>query len=69
VGDFQQRKACYMRLAQIRNVLKEAIKAREPVGRMGQPEEIAEAVVRLCSNAASFVTGTAVAVDGGFVAQ
>jgi NAD(P)-dependent dehydrogenase (short-subunit alcohol dehydrogenase family) len=47
----------------------EAIKAREPVGRMGQPEEIAEAVVWLCSEAASFVTGIALAVDGGFVAQ
>lgn len=46
-----------------------AITAREPVGRMGRPEEIAEAVVWLCSDAASFVTGVALAVDGGFVAQ
>lgn len=43
--------------------------AMEPVGRMGTPEEIAEAVVWLCSDAASFVTGHAMAVDGGFVAQ
>jgi len=42
--------------------------AIEPVGRMGQPEEVAEAVVWLCSDAASFVTGDALAVDGGFVA-
>jgi NAD(P)-dependent dehydrogenase (short-subunit alcohol dehydrogenase family) len=41
----------------------------EPVGRMGAPEEIAEAVVWLSSDAASFVTGHAMAVDGGFVAQ
>jgi NAD(P)-dependent dehydrogenase (short-subunit alcohol dehydrogenase family) len=43
--------------------------ASEPVGRIGNPEEIAEAVVWLCSDAASFVTGHAMSVDGGFVAQ
>src|SRR5438132_8669476 len=43
--------------------------ANEPVGRMGQPEEIAEAVVWLCSDAASFVTGHTMTVDGGYVAQ
>ena len=41
----------------------------EPVGRMGQPEEIADAVVWLCSDRSSFVTGQAIAVDGGFVAR
>lgn len=41
----------------------------EPVGRMGTPEEIAEAVVWLCSDAASFVTGHAMVIDGGMVAQ
>ena len=40
----------------------------EPVGRMGQPEEVAEAVVWLCSDHASFVTGHAMAVDGGWTA-
>ena len=43
--------------------------AAEPVGRMGQPEEVAEVVVWLCSEAASFVTGHAMTVDGGLVAQ
>lgn len=42
--------------------------AFEPVGRMGTPEEIADAVAYLCSDGASFVTGHTMAVDGGFVA-
>ena len=41
----------------------------EPMGRAGQPEEIAEAVVWLCSDAASFVTGLPMAVDGGLTAR
>lgn len=41
----------------------------EPIGRMGQPEEVAEAVMWLCSDAASFVTGHALAVDGGWIAK
>lgn len=41
----------------------------EPVGRMAKPSEVAALAVWLCSDKASFVTGSAVAVDGGFVAQ
>jgi NAD(P)-dependent dehydrogenase (short-subunit alcohol dehydrogenase family) len=41
----------------------------EPMGRMGTPQEIAEAAVWLCSPAASFVTGQALAIDGGLVAR
>ena len=39
--------------------------AQEPVGRMGKREEIAAAVLGLSSDAASFVVGHAMAVDGG----
>ncbi len=41
----------------------------EPIGRKARPEEIAEAVIWLCSDAASFVTGCSMTVDGGLTAQ
>jgi NAD(P)-dependent dehydrogenase (short-subunit alcohol dehydrogenase family) len=47
----------------------ERMQAAVPIGRVGEPEEIAEAVVWLCSDSASFVTGHAMTVDGGYVAQ
>lgn len=49
-------------------VIEQAI-ANMPIGRFGQPEEIAEAVVWLCSDAASLVAGHLLAVDGGWVAS
>ena len=42
---------------------------RHPLGRLAEPPEIAEAVVWLCSERASFVTGVAFPVDGGFIAR
>jgi NAD(P)-dependent dehydrogenase (short-subunit alcohol dehydrogenase family) len=47
----------------------ETMSALEPVGRLGKPEEIAAAVVWLCSDASSFVTGLPMAVDGALTAQ
>lgn len=57
------------RLTNAQPQLGEALIAAEPIGRTGRPEEIAESVVWLCSDAASFVTGHAMSVDGGYVAQ
>ena len=48
---------------------REQVIAQEPIGRMGQPEEIANAVVWLCSDAAAFVVGHALVVDGGQTVQ
>lgn len=43
------------------------LKSLVPMGRMGRPEEIANAVVWLCSSAASYITGQSISVDGGYV--
>src|SRR5438874_3988459 len=48
----------------------EALEAMEksiPMARVGRPEEIADAVLWLCSDAASYVTGQSISVDGGFI--
>src|ERR1700747_1598107 len=48
----------------------EALKAMEksiPMARVGRPEEIADAVLWLCSDAASYMTGKSISVDGGFI--
>lgn len=49
--------------------VQEGLAEDQPLGRMGKPQEIADVVTWLCSDSASFITGHAMAVDGGFVAQ
>lgn len=43
--------------------------ALQPIGRMGRAEEVANLIIWLCSDAAAFITGAAIAIDGGIVAQ
>jgi NAD(P)-dependent dehydrogenase (short-subunit alcohol dehydrogenase family) len=47
----------------------EPIRAAHPIGRTGRPEEVAEAVLWLCSDASSFVLGQILMVDGGYSIQ
>ncbi|WP_176079854.1 SDR family NAD(P)-dependent oxidoreductase [Paraburkholderia tropica] len=47
----------------------EAAGNAQPMGRLGQPEEMAQAIAWLCSDASSFVTGHCLSVDGGFIAR
>jgi NAD(P)-dependent dehydrogenase (short-subunit alcohol dehydrogenase family) len=49
--------------------MREQLETSEPIGRLGEPEEVANAVVWLCSDEASFVTGVPLPVDGGYAIQ
>ncbi|MBA7671217.1 2,5-dichloro-2,5-cyclohexadiene-1,4-diol dehydrogenase [subsurface metagenome] len=60
--------AMYKRILAAEPELPDKIREAVPMGRDGEPEEVAEAVVWLCSDAASFVTGHPLSIDGGFVA-
>jgi len=57
------------RLGETLGADREALDAMHPIGRIGTPDEVANAVLWLCSEKASFVTGTGLAVDGAFSAE
>ena len=57
------------RMVEGKEGMREMILSLEPVGRQGTAQEVAESVVWLCSDAASFVTGHVMAIDGGWAAQ
>jgi NAD(P)-dependent dehydrogenase (short-subunit alcohol dehydrogenase family) len=61
--------ALLRRLTDAQPSLREGLLALKPMGRLGELEEIAAAAVWLASDESSFVTGHALAVDGGYAAQ
>lgn len=50
-------------------VARSALEARQPMGRLGKPEEVAAAALYLASDDAAFITGTALVLDGGWTAK
>jgi NAD(P)-dependent dehydrogenase (short-subunit alcohol dehydrogenase family) len=48
--------------------MRELLNARQPIGRLGRPEEIASLIRYLCSDEAGFVNGAVLPIDGGWLA-
>jgi 2-keto-3-deoxy-L-fuconate dehydrogenase len=49
--------------------LRRSLEARQPMGRLGTPEEVAGAALYLASDDAAFITGTGLVIDGGLTAK
>jgi NAD(P)-dependent dehydrogenase (short-subunit alcohol dehydrogenase family) len=56
-------------VAELPEEYKAALKAAHPIGRLGEPPEVANAILFLASDEASFITGAILSVDGGYMAQ
>ena len=56
-------------LAKLPSEVTEAMIAKQPIGRLGKPEEVANVVAFLASDKASLITGASISVDGGYTAQ
>jgi 2-keto-3-deoxy-L-fuconate dehydrogenase len=54
--------------AQEKDAVRERLVARQPIGRLGTPEDVASLVRYLCSDEASFITGSVMTIDGGWTA-
>jgi NAD(P)-dependent dehydrogenase (short-subunit alcohol dehydrogenase family) len=59
----------YQRFIQGNEDIKHHLNEMLPIGRVGSPDEIAAAVIWLCSPGAAYVIGQSIAIDGGFTAQ
>jgi NAD(P)-dependent dehydrogenase (short-subunit alcohol dehydrogenase family) len=57
------------RLTQVEPAIHDALLSQTPMGRLGHLEEIAAAAVWLASGEASYITGSALSVDGGYTSQ
>jgi NAD(P)-dependent dehydrogenase (short-subunit alcohol dehydrogenase family) len=51
-----------------RAAARQALEARQPMGRLGTPQEVAAAALYLASDDAAFITGTGLVIDGGWTA-
>jgi NAD(P)-dependent dehydrogenase (short-subunit alcohol dehydrogenase family) len=64
----RQSKPLWVSVSGARRQRKKLALSLHPIGRFGRPEEIADAVVWMCSDGASFMTGQSLVLDGGFLA-